>query len=81
MKYTLNDLIYSKGITEIVQQAVMALLHENEELRAKLKELENQKPVASIYIDGTGEREFDDWKCDLPIGRSLLYLTPGAKGE
>lgn len=50
-------------------------------LRAKIEQMEKQRPVASIYIDGKGEREFDDWKCDLPTGRSLLYALPGAKGE
>lgn len=37
-----------------------------------------QEPVASIYISQSGEREFDDWKCKLPIGRNLLYNTPPA---
>lgn len=32
--------------------------------------------VASIYITPSGEREFDDWKCDLPVGRNILYTTP-----
>lgn len=35
-----------------------------------------QKPVASIYISPNGEREFDDWKHDLPTGRNELYLGP-----
>ena len=35
-----------------------------------------QKPVASIYITVHGEREFDDWRCDLPIGRTELYTAP-----
>jgi len=35
-----------------------------------------QEPVASIYISQSGEREFDDWKCKLPIGRNLLYPAP-----
>jgi len=37
-----------------------------------------QEPVASIYISQSGEREFDDWKCKLFIGRNLLYTTPPA---
>lgn len=57
------------------------LEREAEALRARVEAIEHQEPVASIYIDGTGQREFDDWKCDLPIGRSLLCLAPGAKGE
>ena len=35
-----------------------------------------QEPVASIFISGIGEREFDDWEHDLPVGRNLLYTTP-----
>lgn len=38
-----------------------------------------QKPVASIYISPNGEREFDDWKHDLPIGRNELYAAPVAQ--
>jgi hypothetical protein len=34
------------------------------------------EPVASIFISGIGEREFDDWSCKLPIGRNLLYTHP-----
>ena len=32
--------------------------------------------VASIYIGADGSREFDDWKCQLPPGRNVLYTTP-----
>jgi hypothetical protein len=46
-------------------------------LRTALEQPE-QEPVASIYISQSGEREFDDWKCKLPIGRNLLYTTPPA---
>jgi hypothetical protein len=35
-----------------------------------------QEPVASIYISSSGEREFDDWNCALPIGRNELYTAP-----
>lgn len=35
-----------------------------------------QKPVASIYISPNGEREFDDWRHDLPVGRNELYTAP-----
>lgn len=38
-----------------------------------------QKPVASIYISPNGEREFDDWKHDLPIGRNELFAAPVAQ--
>ena len=37
-----------------------------------------QEPVASIFISGIGEREFDDWGHDLPVGRNLLYTSPPA---
>ena len=43
--------------------------------RAALSQPE-QKPVASIYITPGGEREFDDWRDDLPVGRNLLYTAP-----
>lgn len=42
----------------------------------KLAPEELPQPVASIYITPGGDREFDDWKCDLPIGRNLLYTAP-----
>jgi hypothetical protein len=35
-----------------------------------------QKPVASIYIGMSGEREIDDWRHDLPVGRNQLYTEP-----
>jgi len=35
-----------------------------------------QEPVASIFISGIGEREFDDWGIGLPMGRNILYTTP-----
>ena len=34
-----------------------------------------QEPVASIYVTVGGAREFDDWRCPLPVGRNLLYTT------
>jgi len=37
-----------------------------------------QEPVAAIYISQSGEREFDDWKCKLPIGQNILYTAPPA---
>jgi len=43
---------------------------------ATLEALANQKPVASIYITALGDREFDDWKCELPVGRNELYTHP-----
>ena len=65
---------------------------ENEALRAELKTahlnyvgcMEDLKeaaltpgePVASIYISPNGEREFDDWRVELPVGRNLLYTAP-----
>jgi hypothetical protein len=37
------------------------------------------EPVAAIYISISGEREFDDWKCDLPIGMNELFTAPPRK--
>jgi hypothetical protein len=37
---------------------------------------QEQEPVASIYVTIGGEREFDDWRCPLPVGRNLLYTHP-----
>lgn len=34
------------------------------------------EPVASIYVTLSGDREFDDWKHELPVGRNFLYTTP-----
>jgi len=34
------------------------------------------EPVASIYITASGEREFDDWRHELPVGVNILYTTP-----
>jgi hypothetical protein len=47
----------------------------------RLKAQPEQEPVASIFISGIGEREFDDWGHDLPVGRNLLYTTPPAQQE
>jgi len=44
-------------------------------LRAALEQPE-QEPVASIYVTIGGDREFDDWRCPLPVGRNLLYTHP-----
>lgn len=54
---------------------------ERDALRDENEAMKQKEPVASIYIDGKGDREFDDWKCDLPAGSNLLYALPGAKGE
>ena len=43
---------------------------------APIKQEVKQEPVASIYISSSGEREFDDWNCALPIGRHELYTAP-----
>ena len=34
------------------------------------------EPVASIYVTESGDREFDDWRVDLPVGSNILYTTP-----
>jgi hypothetical protein len=44
-------------------------------LEAALEQPE-QEPVASIYVTIGGDREFDDWRCPLPVGRNLLYTHP-----
>lgn len=46
------------------------------------KQAEQQAgPVASIYISADGSREFDDWKCPLPVGRNELYTHPAPSQE
>ena len=34
------------------------------------------KPIGTIYITPNGEREIDDWKVTLPVGRNFLYAAP-----
>ena len=53
---------------EIADEAITAI-------KAALAQPE-QDLVASIFISGIGEREFDDWGHNLPVGRNLLYTTP-----
>ena len=36
------------------------------------------EPVASIYITPDGDREMDDWRRELPVGRNILYTAPPA---
>ena len=48
------------------------ILAAERKLRAALAQPE---PVASLYISANGEREIDDWKCELPAGRHVLYTT------
>ena len=82
MKYTLNELIHAKGITETVQEALMVLLHENEELRVKLKELENQKPVAQPNLSDPAvqKRLAAQWGYvpapSVPEGWKLVPIEP-----
>jgi hypothetical protein len=40
------------------------------------EEQPEQEPVASIYVTIGGDREFDDWRCPLPVGTNLLYTHP-----
>ncbi len=35
--------------------------------------------VVSIYVTAGGEREFNDWKVPLSVGRNLLYTQPAAQ--
>jgi hypothetical protein len=74
-----RDIALKERVIDSLGAELNAVAGERDALRARIEAMERQKPVASIYIDGTGEREFDDWKCDLPIGSSLLYLAPGAQ--
>jgi hypothetical protein len=48
---------------------------------AELKAQPASEPVASIYVNAFGEREFDDWKVPLPAGRNLLFATPQPSAE
>ena len=54
-------------------------------LRECAESLEREpKPVASIYISVDGSREVDDWRCDLPVGRNILFTAfrwPHRKGH
>lgn len=54
---------------------ILALL---DRLEAAEEALEQpaQEPVASIYITPDGQREVDDWKVSLPVGRNELYAVP-----
>jgi len=45
-------------------------------LRQAIDAWQQSEPVASIYVTPAGEREIDDWRVDLPIGRNLLYANP-----
>ena len=70
----IEALTYCEALNrDVEQQKTQAITA----LRKALEQPE-QEPVASIYISQSGEREFDDWKCKLPIGRNLLYTTPPA---
>jgi len=46
---------------------------------APAREQPKQEPVASVYVTQDGDREFDDWRCPLPVGRNLLYTKPPAR--
>ncbi len=51
-------------------------------LRQKITGVEQvQEPVAvaSIFVTFSGEREIDDWRHPLPVGRNLLYTHPAPK--
>jgi hypothetical protein len=66
--------LYRHAITTISKGQHVELYN----ARLRLAALESQKSVASIFISATGEREMDDWKCDLPQGRNELYAAAGA---
>lgn len=50
---------------------------ERDQLQSRLDAMGKSGAVASIYISAMG-RELDDWKCELPEGRNLLYAAPKA---
>ncbi len=52
------------------------LMWKSWQARASLAASAGSEPVASIYITPAGEREMDDWKVDLPVGRNILYTHP-----
>ena len=58
---------------------VSIIFHEGQRMFAVPKQVAQQEPVASIFISGIGEREFDDWGIELPMGRNLLYTSPPAQ--
>lgn len=69
--------------SDLLSTDVDLVLHACTALRQALAQPEQeqeqepeQEQVASIYITPDGKREFDDWRHDLPIGRSLLYTSP-----
>lgn len=37
--------------------------------------------AASIFISEGGDREFDDWKVPLPVGRNVLYTRPAPQAQ
>ena len=54
---------------------------ENDELRAKIEAMEQQKPVGEIQrANSTGNYICSEVWVPLPVG-SKLYALPGAKGE
>jgi hypothetical protein len=63
-------------IGQEIEQATIKQGWDVDSLLAKPEQAEKQEPVASIYISSSGEREFDDWNCALPIGRNELYTVP-----
>jgi hypothetical protein len=73
-------------VVDALMCGVIALNHHNLPLEcAPLHEarlmLKAMQPVASIYVATDGSREFDDWRCDLPMGRTELYAAPVAQKE
>ena len=50
-------------------------------LQAKVKEMEKQKPVATVIKKGAERYWMSERMGTLPDGTHSLYLGPGAKGE
>jgi hypothetical protein len=59
------------------EEAYEILQSQHRALQSRLNAMGKGEAVASIHISAMG-REFDDWKCELPEGRNLLYAAPKA---
>lgn len=58
-------------------------VHTEQQVRALLAGVSAPaaQAVASIYVTADGQRECDDWKVPLPIGRNLLYTAPQTQAD
>ena len=81
----LNDSL-SAGYSELRKEAAVEIMR----LRAKIKAMEQQEPVAQVGVHKTGGNAGIAWSArplnafdSLPLlcDGDKLYLAPGAKGE